>query len=242
MHKEILKEVGLSDREIQVYSALLTLGSTTTGPLVKISKVQNAKIYETLEKLMSKGLATYVVKGRIKHFQPCDPNTLMNIFEDKKESLSREIKKLKSLAEKEPPVYEAKIYEGIAAIKTAFNELYVYVGKNAEYCVFPIGEQLATEELKLFWAQVLHKQRKLKIRIKTLPNKKLKNVFRKHYSELWGVNIRYTEQDFPTGIFIFKNHVLSIMWGDEPVGFLIKSKENSERWQKFFNEQWDLAT
>lgn len=242
MDKGILKEVGLSEREISVYIALIRLGSTTTGPLVKLSGVQNAKIYETLEKLMNKGLVSYIIKGKIKHFQAASSNSLLNIFEEKKSKLNQIVKELNKLREKREPEYEAKIYEGIKAIKSIFYELYDYIGKNSEYCVFPIGEQLGSEELVLFWSQVLQKQKKMKIKIRTIPNKKLRNIFEKHYKNRPFISIRYTNQKFPTGIFLFKDHILNIIWNKKSVAFLIKSKENYNRWMYFFNEQWKIAS
>jgi sugar-specific transcriptional regulator TrmB len=238
MDKSILKEVGLSEREISAYIALIRLGSTTTGPLVKLSGVQNAKIYETLEKLMNKGLISYIIKGKIKHFQASNSNSLLNIFEEKKSKLNQIVKELNKLREKKEPEHEAKIYEGIKAIKSVFYELYDYIGKNSEYCVFPIGEQLNSKELIFFWSQILHKQKKMKIRIRTLPNKKLRNIFEKHYKNRPFTKIRYTNQNFPTGIFIFKDHILNVIWDEKPIAFLIKSKENYKRWMGFFNEQW----
>ena len=55
---EILQELGLTQREIRVYLALLELGSTTTGSIIKRSEVPNSKIYEILESLQNKGLVS----------------------------------------------------------------------------------------------------------------------------------------------------------------------------------------
>ena len=165
---DILSEIGLSQREIAVYKALLKIGSTTTGKLVKESGVQNAKIYETLEKLIKRGLVTFVVKGKIKHFQATNPNNLMSFFENRKDALQKEVAQLQKLQEKEEPEYQTRVYEGIKAIKSAFFEMYDCIGKGSEYYVFPIGEQLGTEELKLFWQQVFQKRLSMRIRVKTV--------------------------------------------------------------------------
>jgi len=119
--------------------------------------------------------------------------------------------------------------------------MYDYIGKNSEYCVFPIGEQLGTEELVQFWAQVLRKKNQMNIKINTLPHKRWKHIFEKHYKKYKGINIRYTNQEFPTGIFIFKDHILNVLWGEKPVAFLTKSTENAQKWQKFFKQQWDKS-
>ena len=130
------------------------------------------------------------------------------------------------------------IYEGMKSIKAVFYEMYDYIGKNGEYSVFPIGEQLGKEKLIIFWTQVLGKAEEMRIKIKTLPNKKLKKIFEEHYKKYKFIKIKYTSQEFPAGIFIFKDHVLNVNLGDKPIATLIRSRENYLRWKKFFNEQW----
>jgi len=240
---DILVEIGLSQREIAVYKALLKLGSTTTGPLVRDSGVQNAKIYETLEKLRKRGLATFIFKGKTKHFQATNPNNLLSFFDNKRERLQKTVKELQITQERKEPEYQTRVYEGINAIKSAFFELYDYIGEDSEYRAFPMGEQLIKEELQLFWSQVFQKRIRMKIKVKSLPNINLKTIFQKYYKkQLKLIQVKYTKQEFPTGIFILKDHVLNILWGEKPVAFLIKSKENSDRWKLFFEEQWKMAS
>ena len=240
---KILAEIGLSQREISVYKALLKLGSTTTGPLVKESEVQNAKIYETLEKLIKRGLATFIYRGKIKHFQATSPNNLLSFFENKKENLLTAVEQLNTLQKKNEPAHQTRVYEGFKAIQSAFFEMYDLIGSNSEYCALPISdENLEKEELQLFWTQVFQKRLRMKIHIRSMPNVKTRRIFNKHYKKILKLmQVRYTKQEFPNGVFIFKDHVLSVVWGDKPVAFLVKSKENTQVWQKFFDEQWKNA-
>lgn len=238
MEKEVLKDLGLSEREISVYLALLKLGTTTTGSIVKSSKVPNSKIYEILDKLIDKGLVSYIFKGKVKHFQASNPKTLLNIYENKKSLLKETIEQLDQIKTKEGPTQKATTYEGIKALKAVFFEMYNHVGRNSEYCVFPLGEQLGNEELTQFWAEVFHKRHAMNIHIRTLPHNSLKSIFEKHYKQYKNIQIRYTNYKFPLGIFIFKGHILNVIWKEKPIAFLIKSEENYERWQIFFNEQW----
>ena len=239
-----MSEIGLSQREIEVYKALLKLGSTSTGPLVKESGVQNAKIYETLEKLNKRGLATFIYKGRIKYFQATDPNNLLSFFDNRRERLQDRVKELQFLQKKNEPKHQTRVYEGFNAIKSAFFEMYDLIGTKSEYLAFPIGgEDLKKEELQLFWAQVFQKRLRMKIRIRSMPNIKIRKIFNKYYkNHLELMEIKYTKQEFPNGIFIFKDFVLNVVWGDNPVAFLVKSKENSNKWRIFFDEQWKMAT
>src|SRR3989338_3370224 len=83
MDTSILKEIGLTDSEIKVYLALLELGSSTAGPIVEKSGVASSKIYEVLEKLMQKGLASFVIASGTKHFEAASPRRVEDYIREK---------------------------------------------------------------------------------------------------------------------------------------------------------------
>ena len=59
MDTSILKEIGFSDREIRVYIALLEIGKSTAGPISIKANLSQTKVYETLGKLIEKGLVSF---------------------------------------------------------------------------------------------------------------------------------------------------------------------------------------
>ena len=77
MDTGLLESVGLTKSEAKVYLALLELGSSSKGPIVKRSGVASSKVYELLDKLIAKGLVSIVVKANVdvevddeRHFNP----------------------------------------------------------------------------------------------------------------------------------------------------------------------------
>ncbi len=90
----VLRELGLTDGEVRVYLALVGLGNTTVGSLIDESKVSSSKVYIILEKLIQKGLATYIIKGKVKYFQANPPNALMDFLKKKEENLKSQEKNL----------------------------------------------------------------------------------------------------------------------------------------------------
>ncbi len=69
MYEELLTEIGLTKSEIAVYFALLELGSSTTGPIIKKANIASGKAYLILDKLAQKGLVTYSIKSKTKNYQ-----------------------------------------------------------------------------------------------------------------------------------------------------------------------------
>ena len=88
MEISILKEIGFSDREIKVYLALLELGETTVGPIASRTRIQHSKIYQTLEKLIDKGLISFIIKSKTKYFQAQNPNQILNMLKEKERRFS----------------------------------------------------------------------------------------------------------------------------------------------------------
>ena len=82
MIEKTLEEIGLTKSEIKVYLALLELGSSQTGKIVQKSKAASSKIYEILEKLIQKGLVSYIIKSGIKHFEAAPPERIMDYLEE----------------------------------------------------------------------------------------------------------------------------------------------------------------
>ena len=53
------------------------------------------------------------------------------------------------------------------------------------------------------------------------------------------MRIKYSKQKLPTGIFIYEDCVMTVVWKGEPTAFIIKSKNNAQRYKEFFNEIWE---
>ena len=65
MNTKILEEVGLTGNEIKVYLALLELGSVTAGDILKKIELHRGAVYDTLDKLIDKGLVSYFIKNNV---------------------------------------------------------------------------------------------------------------------------------------------------------------------------------
>ena len=64
VHEELLREIGLSNWETRVYIALLELGSTTTGPLVKKCGVERNVYFRAKRKNLLASANTIPTKNQ----------------------------------------------------------------------------------------------------------------------------------------------------------------------------------
>lgn len=242
--KELLAEIGLTERESKVYLALLELGSTTTGPLVKKSKVPNSKIYEILQSLNNKGLSSWIIKGKIKYFQASNPKKILTLFKEKQEEIEKLLPELeaKQLSAKEKQF--VGLYEGTKAIFAFLNDLIEDAKKGEIYYSFSLGKEHEDENINIFYSKFGEKRERKKLSVKIIANKKSKDVFKKIYSDrlqFLKKIIKYTDFNFPQGIIIFRNNVVIINWEENPTAIHIQSKKITEQYKKFFENLWKIS-
>lgn len=245
MEKEIFTQLGLNNSEINVYLALLKMNNSSVGPIIKKAGVADSKIYRILDSLKDKGLVSYVIKNNVRHYQANDPKNILKIVIKKEEKL----KKLKEeLIEKIIPEIEAKrkedenkkeafIYESFKGVKSALNLILESLEKGEEYLVFSLGQEIKDKRVENLLLQ-FHKLRVKKgINVRLLLPKEVKDVYEKKYS-VKKRKYKYTENRLPIGTFIFKDHVMNIIWDDEPIAFVTKSKKNYQYYKDFFEDVW----
>ncbi len=249
MIPKILTQLGLNESEIKVYFALLELESSTVGPIVDKAKISDSKIYNILEKLKEKGLISFVIKGKYKHFQATDPENLIRILEEKEEEIKQQKEKIqkeiipmivqrrKMTEEKQ----EAWVFEGINGMKSVYQAVLNTMKKGESYRVFHImDEPLKKKQISLFYKNY-HLQRSEKgIFVKFIAHIKEKKTVLEYFNQPFS-ELRFTDRMFPVGLLIFKGYVLTTVWGDNPTAFLIKSQRNYEYYVKYFDDLWGTA-
>src|SRR3989344_6526669 len=140
---ELLK-VGLTDGESKVYLALSEIGSSTVGPIVKKSGVASSNIYDILDRLVGKGLVSFVVKSKTKYFQAAPPHNLLEYLESReKEISSQKASLIKSLPDLENlqgthMTQEAEVFVGKKGLRSAYEKMLKGVTKNDEALYFYI--------------------------------------------------------------------------------------------------------
>lgn len=239
MVEELLKDIGLTDTEIKVYLTLLSLGTTTAGKIVGETKAYRKNVYDALNKLIDKGLVTYVIENKVKHFQPKDPENILNYLEEEKKKIHEKEKRLK---EKIPllkqkfkgltPEIESEIYRGKEGIKTILRECLNYKE------ILMIGATGDVEsQLPYFWPHYNKKREKLRCKWKLLLKFEARN--RKiTKSKYYDYKILPRELSGPNVIYIYGDYVANILWLEKPLAFVTKHKYLSKDYREQFKLLW----
>jgi len=248
MNTEILRKIGLTEGEIRVYEALAILGKSSTGPIMDKSGISSSKVYLILEKLIQKGLVSFVIENNVKHFQITNPRNIIEYLDKQQKELENTkkeselfIKELTSLLGK----YEeesAQIYKGFAGLRVAFDNLLENIGKEGEFLFFSQSkEELENERIVNFFKNVHQKRLEKGITSRGIVDTNLKKLFEKKLIKQKLYQIRFSDLNLPTAISIGKNIILLNIWGDNPICFEIISKRIAEKHKEFFNKLWSIS-
>jgi len=245
MLKEI-KNIGLTDGEAKVYLALLKLGSSSVGPIVKESGISYSKIYEVLGRLLEKGVVSYNIKEKTKYFQAIAPNRLLDFFEYKERELIKnknQLKKILPNLEKikdKKILQEAEIFLGVKGLRTAYEILLEEINKEESLLFFYLHDEKYAEITDLFYQKEFHYFKKKGIKLKGISNLDFKKskFFKKTPSF---IELRFVDFPLPSIIDIYNGKVLLTTWRDTPLGILIHSKEVYENYKAYFNQVWKIT-
>ena len=64
----------------------------------------------------------------------------------------------------------------------------------------------------------------------------------KEFSKLKYYRYKFTKTKFPTNIAIWKDKVLTLVWSETPIAFVIKSKQVADKYKEYFEHLWKKST
>lgn len=242
MTRDNLEQLGLTKIEATVYLALLKLGSTTTGPLVKKTELHRATVYDVLKRLMEKGLATFIVKEKTKYFRISSPEHLFDLIEEQKQELERKeqiakttVRELQKIQRQVKINENASIFQGKKGVKTIFEDILKY----KEYYVFA-SESKFRDMFGNYYYLFQRKKKQRKIKAKLLIDESLKGS---DYIKSIYADIRFLakESKYPADTFIYGDKVALLIFTEYPTAFLIESKAVADSFKNYFELLWDKA-
>lgn len=234
MLEKYLEEIGLSQKESQIYLALLQVDSESIQDLAKRTGINRTTVYPVLETLQKKGLVSEVQKGKKIEYVAAPPERLETFVERQKVMLQERSERLKDIIPQiksiqresgEKPI--VKYFEGRDGAIAAYEEFYAFDPEADENGYFIFNRDLlestfTKEETSRF----------LKARV----GKQLKPISVYNYKKgdynfsTPGVRTRIDEEKFPilVDIAVVQDRIVITTLGESVSAFLIKSKDVAE--------------
>ena len=234
-----LEELGFTHNEALTYTALMEIGETTTGAIVKKTGLHRVLIYDALESLIKKGLASYVIKENIKYFQAADPQRLLNFIEEKEEQAKSIIPELALLQNQSHKKQTVSIYESIKGLKSAMNNMLNELTSKDYHYVFASGNMAPIMGPYYDLFQKIKQKKKIGTHIiYDISFKNQQSIITRTYGE----KRFYPLTSFPTDTRIYQDKVLIVTYtANPPVAILIESQETANSYKKIFEGFWKKA-
>lgn len=240
----ILKEYGLTDREIKIYSILVKNIRLTGYKIAKELRFHRSTTYYLLDKLIEKRFVSKETIGKVLYFRLNDLGEVISSLKAKEDlliNLTPEIRKL----QKEEKL-RIKLLEGDSGIKEFNFSLLHSINEKIIKEVLMIGNG-PTEDfyLNTFLERIvkdIKKSKKYKQEtFKAIWSANLKgNKFVKQY-ELFGENRFLNNIPSETTTLIYGDYLSFLVSSDKYYVLEIKNKVISDEMKAYFNHLWKIA-
>ncbi len=231
MHKKYLEYAGLSEKESELYLALLKTEAVSAIELARVTSLKKSIVYILLESLVKRGLVREVTVGKRIQYEAESPDMLRIVIQEKRNRVEEEARRLETIISElktverdlgERPIVQ--YYEGRDAVKRSIEE---YVSAKD----FSNGKDYGIYSYDLMNKIFSPKD------IEEIDNKRIDSnvVFKAIYTGInkiieGGINqklIKIDQDRFPVlcDIGIFNDELRIHTLGKKPYGVFIKNKE-----------------
>lgn len=248
MEVSYLKEAGLTDGEIKVYLSLLRLGSVTTGLIIEYSKISRSIVYHILDKLIEKGLVSYIIKNKTKYYQAAQPNKILDYIKEREEKIKKNREEVEKfipeliLQQNSFKQSEVNLYFGLKGIRTAYEHIYSKLKKREGFYFLGISPTEPVQQ-DIYWERDHKKRIKAGIRCKLLFNQGTpKEVIKNRNNYKWcEAKIMSSAIKTPAMFMTYKDTTTIILQELSAIAVEIINPEITDSFQAYFNEYWKRA-
>jgi HTH-type transcriptional regulator, sugar sensing transcriptional regulator len=241
---EQLTNLGLTQGEAKVYLAMIQIGPSRTGKIVEIAGISQSKVYDVLDRLILKGLASYNIKDNFKYFQSLEPSRLHEFIMKKENEVRRQKEGLTQIVnDLSRNVYATRrstseIFVGERSLRSAYMTL-LSDSKKGDILRYFYPYSDAHEDASPFYSRFYKYQKSKGLIERGIVNSEFKNS--QHFKEIpKDVKLRHVNFPLPGTIDIFTDKLLIIDW-KTITGILITSSEIAGIFINYFDSIWKIA-
>ncbi len=234
--QESLQRFGLSETEAKIYLALIKLKGASAVRLAKETQVHRRTIYDNLNILIRKGLASSKKKEGVQIFQARNPKSLRVFIDEKKEILESILPTLSKVYEERGEGIEIEVLAGLESAKGLVEE--ALQTKETAYWVG--GGFFFFKALHFSKGFIQNKMKKMKIKT-VQPNvegiEELTRIMKKE-------DIRVLPKSFVSrcGYFVYGDTIaLGLISENEAMVVRIKNKETAKGFKNYFDAMWQIG-
>lgn len=240
----------LTSGEAKAYQALIELGESSIGQILKLSGVSHSKIYDILKRLAEKGLVSSINRNGKQYFSAAEPERLSELIQEeaekietKKDQMKTIIRQLQIIKKVSTPLSVLSSYEGFKGMKTILESILWGLGKKD--LILILG---SPREMGEYASGYLKEWQKERIRRKAVC-KIISDLDAPSWEEDWWEKSKRKKLTFtkrsksisPAYFVITKNSVATINFSAKILSFKIDHLKIAQKYRQFFEEVWKTA-
>jgi predicted transcriptional regulator len=243
MVMDIWSKLGFSEGEGRVYEAIMNTEHATLQYIHEQTGIERRNVYDIINKLIHKGLVSYIDENKHKVYRVTNPRKLFDYFEREKEQIEDrqktvmdELPKLQRMYESNKPKLDAKIYRGKEGLRAIFDELLEYddiwfIGGNWGMKKY-LGQRWCENwdrkrvEKKIKWHDII-----------TQPSAFLSEPMS---NKLKFYEAKYLPEEFssPNVFGMTREFVVNLYWGDPLFAVVIENEQVAKNYITHFEYLW----
>lgn len=236
--QEELKEFGLTDNEIKIYLALLRLGNASPTEISEKTGLHRSYVYDAMERLLEKGIASYVFVNNKKLFQPSDPRKMAEMAETRKSAIEKIIPELQRIMLQEKSDTKLEIHKGKGVLKAALNDVLLSCKRGDMIHSIGIDDEIYQKIDPVHLSRYLRQAGKKGIKERVISAKGSKP-----HPETKITEYRYLDGKYmtSTATWIYADKVLILTLGIPFIAIIIKNKDIANTYRRQFALLWKVA-
>lgn len=244
MNKKDLVELGFNNNEAEVYCALASYGRSDANQIIRKTKFHKNIVYDNLNKLIDKGLVTFINEKSRRVFILAPGKMLVKFIEDQNkdieikmslaQSISKDIEKIqKTIVIKQ----EVQVFRGKNGIRSFFERTL----NGGDFYVFGAPKESVNIMEEHFWKNFSQKRIENSIKAKMIFNESVRSFAKELMDK--NTQIRFFDKEFEplTETHIQDDFVAIIVWIEEPILTLIQDINVAKSHKKYFEDMWQKA-
>lgn len=232
----ILEDLGLNKNEARVYLALNELGTSTVHNIANKSGVHRTNVYDSLKKLIGRGLVSFMVREKVNYYETTPPENLLNMLKHKETELKRIMPQLKLREKMAQHEGQTFILKGAQAFLSAMNNL-LESGDTVKIYGAPPPENMKPH-VGLFHQDRIQKKIPIQVIYDFNDKERIKFARKMPLTE-----VKFCFQQFksPVTNLVCGDKVLLALWTKSPYVIQINNREIAEAYKNYFDMLWSIS-
>lgn len=242
--RELLKKLGFSEKEADVYLGVFKLGSGSISALAKQAKIKRPTVYVILEKLKKMGLVRLEKKDKKQIFIAENPERLLVLLEQKKkllmgkeERLKKALPEIKAMMKKETAIPAVRYYEGK---ENVWNIIEDQITAGSENWTIAPGKIFDIFGANRMMKEIIEKRNQMgkKIYLITDRHKEMVNLWKLNEMNIREFRFVPDNIELDATIYIYAGKVALIFWKEPFSGLIIENEKLFKVMKFLYNALW----